>query len=188
MRKGVLIGLVLMGLAGLMQPEPAAAQPSPSFIYTVKFVCGTQMPLPTNPFPPVEPPVKPGNYATVINIENLTPNVSGVSVASWNASVAGGSGASGPVSLTLGQLQTADVTCNEIAKLALTIVPHNRPFITGFVNLITQTQLAVTAVYTSQGCTFPGESGGGEGRATCGGPTSIEVVPQTAVPFAVPPT
>jgi hypothetical protein len=36
--------------------------------YSAKFVCGTQT-LPTNT-PPAEPPVKTGNYATIINIHN----------------------------------------------------------------------------------------------------------------------
>ena len=48
-------------------------------------------------------------------------------------------------------------------------------------------QLAVTGVYTSQGCTFPRR--GDDRRAAIGlqRPVSIEVVPQVGVPFTLPP-
>src|SRR5215831_4158638 len=38
-------------------------------VYSVKFICGDQSAIP-NLRPPSEPPVKPGNYATAINIHN----------------------------------------------------------------------------------------------------------------------
>src|SRR5260370_16896972 len=39
-------------------------------VYSVKFVCGLQLPIPGQ-VPPSEPPVKPGNYATAVNIHNF---------------------------------------------------------------------------------------------------------------------
>ena len=42
----------------------------PPCIYSIKFICGDQAPVP-NLRPPSEPPVKPGNYAAAINIHNF---------------------------------------------------------------------------------------------------------------------
>ena len=51
--------------------DTASAAPSPAsgafLSYAVKFVCGYEAPLATSN---LEPPVKPGNYATEINIHN----------------------------------------------------------------------------------------------------------------------
>jgi hypothetical protein len=45
---------------------------TPRFSYAAKFVCGLS-PASTNLKPPQEPEVKPGNYATIINIHNPWP-------------------------------------------------------------------------------------------------------------------
>jgi hypothetical protein len=51
------------------QTDSAAAITLPQrFSYAAKFLCGVMPPAAFNP--PAEPPVKPGNYATVINIHN----------------------------------------------------------------------------------------------------------------------
>jgi hypothetical protein len=72
--------IVLAALAAIVGPQPAAAQtivfPTPSryyWSYAVKFVCGMQPPLQTATGQPGlgEPVVKPGNYATEINIHNF---------------------------------------------------------------------------------------------------------------------
>jgi hypothetical protein len=82
--RGTRIGrtaLVVAALIGVAHPQPAAAQgivfPTPSRYYwsfAVKFVCGLQPPLTTAAGQQGlgEPVVKPGNYATEINIHNYT--------------------------------------------------------------------------------------------------------------------
>jgi hypothetical protein len=71
--------LIVAALAVIASPRPAAAQgivfPTPSryyWNYSVKFVCGVQPPLQTAAGAQGlgEPVVKPGNYATEINIHN----------------------------------------------------------------------------------------------------------------------
>jgi len=133
--------------------------------------------------------VKPGNYATKINIELLGPgsiSSSTLQRAVWNVSIASpaGDGRSTPASISLSQLQTKDFTCAEIVRLASSLFPPGGvpKFINGYVNILTTSgvSLAVTGVYTSQGCFFePGEA------PICEGPVSIEVVPERAVPFSL---
>ena len=92
----------------LLKPEMASARGvAPSSIYAIKFVCGRQ--APTNVTPPVEPPVKPGNYATKVNVELLSPNPNKETVATWNVSL-DGDGVSAVVPIDLSQLQTVDFT------------------------------------------------------------------------------
>ena len=68
MRKSILLAIIVGATIGLLRAEVASAQPAPpSSIYAVKFVCGRQAPL-NNVTPPVEPPVKPGNYATKVKL------------------------------------------------------------------------------------------------------------------------
>jgi hypothetical protein len=186
MRKAIMLAITVGGLAGLLGSHVALAQPAASSsIYAVKFVCGTQAPL--NVKAPVEPPVKPGNYATKVNVELLSPPpASGGTVATWSVSLDGdGVSSSAPVALTQ-QLQTLDFTCANIVRLASSSpnVPSLPSFINGYVNVIANpgVQLAVTGVYTSQGCIFP-LPGIAAIQPVCSGPVSIEVVPELAVPF-----
>lgn len=189
MRKAVLLAIFVGVSIGLLTIGNASAQSSPS-IYAVKFVCGKQAPI-NSLTPPAEPPVKPGNYATKVNVELLSlPNPNGGGGVSWNVSLAGGGGPSlTTLANPLNQLETVDVTCAAIVK-QLGSGAKLPAFIEGYVNVIASpnVQLAVTGVYTSQGCTFP------PGVATiavlpsvCSGPVSIEVVPQVGVPFTLPP-
>src|SRR6516225_7688711 len=57
-----------------LQCEQAEAQTcsaaGPPCVYSIKFICGDQAPVP-NLRPPSESPVKPGNYATAVNIHNF---------------------------------------------------------------------------------------------------------------------
>lgn len=61
-----------------LTPDDTAAQQAAAgkyvYAYSVKFVCGYQPPLTNEPsgFPPGEPVVKAGNYATDINIHNYS--------------------------------------------------------------------------------------------------------------------
>jgi hypothetical protein len=93
MAKGTAFAVIGGLIAGLTMVGSAHAQtsPPPTPLYPVKFVCGTQASL-RGLIAPAEPPVKPGNYATVINIEAL---VSDTQVAT-TVSVANGKTVSGP--------------------------------------------------------------------------------------------
>src|SRR5690349_11179977 len=64
----VVASLAFIIMRSGQQPVTAttARQPGPTLIYSVKFLCGYQKPLSDR----LEPPVKPGNYATEINIHN----------------------------------------------------------------------------------------------------------------------
>ena len=185
MRKVIFLAIIVGGLAGLLRPQAASAQFIQVNVFAVKFVCGRQGPASTDLNLPAEPPVKPGNYATKINIELLSPlsiTDFGASV-SWQVSIPGGGHKSGPA-FSLTQFQTVDITCAEIVHAAFPGPAVPPKFINGYVNVITSVirTLAVTGVYTSQGCSF-----GDEGEPpTCTGPVSIEVVPETVVPTSIP--
>ena len=161
-RAALKIAFVAGAVAVAMQSVSAAAAGIP--VYTVKFVCGTQSPQ-ANLNAPAEPPVKPGNYATVINIESLAPEAATEEVLS-----VAGVGAFKMGVATLKQFNTVDITCADIAKAAGSSASA---FITGYVNLVVKGSLQVTAVYSSQGCTFAGPF-----RPVCGGATAVDVVPQ----------
>lgn len=185
MRKVIFLAMLVGGLVGLLRPQAVSAQSLTPSIYAVKFVCGRQAPASTDTTLPSEPPVKPGNYATKINVERLSPGAP-TPVAVWNVSIAD-DGVSGSAPIVLAQLHTVDFTCADIVRRASTLFPNGAPeFINGYVNIIANPSpivaLAVTAVYTSQGCTFP-QSADSQGAPICRGPVSIEVVPETAVPF-----
>jgi hypothetical protein len=68
--------VALLG-AAVLSATAAQAQPIPlqRWSYSVKFVCGLQRP---DPQAPGEPAVKPGNYATEINIYNPFAATSGI--------------------------------------------------------------------------------------------------------------
>jgi hypothetical protein len=180
MRKLSAIALLIFGLA-LLAGTANAQTSSAATIYTVKFVCGTQAPNPRL-VSPAEPPVKPGNYATVINIQSLA-EPSDILFALGQVSVANVTllGTFSPIAFTA-QFQTVDVTCADIARRAGSAAA---PFITGFYNIRTTLPLSVTAVYSSQGCAFP-LPGIAALPPTCGGPTAVDVVVQQ--PALVPST
>ena len=182
MRKVVFLAMIVGGFAGLLRPQVASAQTKP--IYAVKFVCGTETFTST---PPDEPPVKPGNYTTAINVEVLTPALTG-STYSWNVSIKD-HGVSGSQFVTATRLHDELFWCSSIVARAnaSNLFGGSAPplFITGYVNIFPNTgaALAVTGVYTSQGCVIkPGVA------PICHGPVSIEVVPETALSFTPPPT
>lgn len=181
MRRAMILTIfgAVLSLTSLLGISHAQTTPGPS-IYAVKFVCGTQQPNPRLTAP-AEPPVKAGNYATVINIQSFAPTNSietRISVA--NSSTIGVLPVVVGPTLTLGILQTGDVTCADIAEKLLG--SPNPGFITGFLDIVPAAPVSVTSVYTSQGCTFfqafvP---------PACSGPTSIGVVPQQ--PVVLPPS
>jgi hypothetical protein len=68
-----IISLAVLGLSYVhnvkaQTPEASITLPA-RFSYAAKFVCGFEPPT-TATTPPAEPPVKTGNYATVINLHN----------------------------------------------------------------------------------------------------------------------
>jgi hypothetical protein len=146
MRRGIVLASIGAGLTLVMAAGSSYAQTQT--VYPVKFVCGTQSPQ-SGTIAPAEPPVKPGNYATVINVESLVSD----NLVAVNASLAGGSSVDLPSLSGLSAFTTKDITCADI-EAAVKSSPGT--FITGFVNLTAQRNpLSVTAVYTSQGCLFP---------------------------------
>lgn len=175
MVKGRALALIGALVTVLTVVGSARAQTAPTPIYPVKFVCGTQAPL-LGLKAPAEPPVKPGNYATVINIEALASNVQVATI----VSLANGKPVSGP-SFGLLLDQTEDITCADISRA----MGASAPFITGFINISPASALSVTAVYTSQGCEFS-QREKANFPPECGGPTSIEVVPQQSVTPSAP--
>jgi hypothetical protein len=193
MRRVSFLAMLVGGLLGLLRPPVASAQSSSSIaqsVNAVKFVCGRQAPASTDIRLPAEPPVKPGNYATKINVELLSAVTSPATevFVSWSVSIAGRALSSSVPDLSLTQLQTVDITCAEIVHRAFPSGGAPQ-FINGYVNLISSpgVTLAVTGVYTSQGCSF-GESGDSQGSPICSGPVSIEVVPEQAVTVGFPAT
>jgi hypothetical protein len=152
-----------------------------SCVYSVKFVCGEQ-PSPS-PGPPAGPVVRPGYYATTINIHNYHLNQDQTASIQKTAVIAIPeppspatikSQVSNTAFVTLPPGQAFEIDCLDIFHL-FGKVPS--PFIEGFVELRpTPTTaafplLSVTAVYTSQEIGTP-----------VGGPVSIEVVPVQPFP------
>jgi len=177
MKKGSAV--VLGSVAALALVATARAQvagPGPGdTAYSVKFVCGTQAPQ-ANLNAPAEPPVKPGNYATVINVEGLNNDIGATAI----VSPAGSQPSSNTISLSpLSLFVTKDITCADIAK---TVGAPPPSFITGYVNIVDTGSrgLSVTAVYTSQGCAFPPILTAVGLKPVCSGAVDIDVVPQAA--------
>ena len=151
-------------------------------IYSVKFVCGVQSPIPSL-VPPSEPPVKPGNYATAVNIHNFH-NGQTVPIAKKAVIANTEKQPPGQISqfqrLALGPDQALEIDCPDIVSLLTAPGVQLPSFIKGFVEVISPFPLSVTGVYTAQGCDVP------NAVQLCppAGGVSIEVVPQQA--FAGP--
>jgi len=151
-------------------------------VYSVKFVCGLQLPIPGQ-VPPSEPPVKPGNYATAVNVHNFHNSLS-VPIAKKAVIANPEDQPAGAISafrrLTLKPDQALEIDCPDIVSLLANPTVGLPPFIKGFVEIVSPQPLSVTGVYTAQACdvTAAGQ--------TCAqtGPVSIDVVPEQ--PFAGP--
>jgi hypothetical protein len=161
-------------------PAPAWAQSCDFCVYSVKFICGAQGSDP-NLFLPSEPPVKPGNYATAINIHNFhmgpeqQVTLMKSAVIAYPENQQQDQVSPGPQSVTLKPGHALEIDCPDIVSLLPTGPPA---FIKGFVDLRgTSTAplppLSVTAVYTAQATTIPDAQPG---------PVSIEVVPVQPLP------
>ncbi len=179
----VLLAIALLGSTVCV--GQARAQPAPQYLYSVKFLCGLQT-LGSNVFkPPQEPPVKPGNYATAVNIHNFH-NADAVFVKKAVIALPERQTQRGPVSKfaqdALGPDQALEVDCTDIVNLFASpgtgaTLP---PFIKGFVEIVSPVQLSVTAVYTAQTCKNP-KAAGITSLGTCSqlGELDLEVVPQS---------
>jgi hypothetical protein len=148
-------------------------------VYSVKFICGDQSANPNLPAPR-EPPVKPGNYATAINIHNYHLDQTAViakSAVIANPEDAKSLGETSPSStIQLPPGRAFEIDCSDIVTLLGTPTAPLPPFIKGFVELRGSFPLlSVTAVYTAQQAIA---------GAAQSGPISIEVVP--VQPFAGP--
>lgn len=155
--------LVAQGF-GSRSAEAQAAPQHTLFNYSVKFVCGSidsppfKIPHRATAFEPNmmsasrEPPVKPGNYATAVNIHN--PHNDGVKLRK-KAVIARPQGQPlGPVSGwqfdKLGPDQALEVDCRNIASMFLHPGTTGPRFIKGFVVVQALRELDVVGVYTSE--------------------------------------
>jgi hypothetical protein len=184
MRKLALWVATFAALTALL-PAIASAQTRTSSVYAVKFVCGLQSPAGLTP--PSEPPVKPGNYATKINLELVLGEGAQVTA---NVSVAGLT-STAPLTLSLtAPFTDEDITCADIATAIASLYPNGAPpaFVNGYVNIIPPnlgTTLAVTAVYTAQGYYFS-PIGSVFLPPRPNAQVSIDVVPESPITVALP--
>jgi hypothetical protein len=189
MRKITILALIGVGIILISSVRASYAQvEAVESTYAVKFVCGTQRPNPSLTAP-AEPPVKPGNYATVINVQEVggtSDNAQSVRGIVSIANVATLYALAISPALTLTPFETRDITCADIIASAPTLATNG--FITGYVDLVTTGQpLAVTAVYSSQGCVFPLSAiGVAVLPPVCAGPVSVDVVPQRPAAVTTP--
>jgi len=124
------------------------------FVYSVKFICGSieTAEASRNSFE-VEPPAKPANYATAINVHNVAGGdleftLQGI-VAGVEPGDVSGSPVSGEATRQLGPNEAIEIDCPEIADL---FDPGDvtRRFVTGFVRIESPERLEVVAVYTNE--------------------------------------
>ena len=123
------------------------------FIYGVKFVCGVQPEAPCGCAP-----VRPGSYATEINILNPTGREVPVLTRPVPVVVAGAAAgreprATGPAKPSVTKLPAHGATmsdCCRILELVLGAVPAGPvPLTIGFIEIVSTVELEVTAVYTA---------------------------------------
>lgn len=164
------IAVVAAAIAVIASPQPAAAQtivfPTPSRYYwsfAVKFVCGVQPPLQTAAGQPGlgEPVVKPGNYATEINIHNfmyrevpLRKKV--VLLVKDTVPIGREPESQGPIAFDKIVLKPDWATmddCNRIWQLLnpnVPTLPAIMPLMVGYLVIISPVDLDVDAVYTAE--------------------------------------
>jgi len=172
--------LVTVALFALLAITPcfALAQRVPQVpIYSAKFLCGFSAASFSKGNLPAEPPVKPGNYATSINIHNY--NDFPVSICKKAVLAPSERCLTNPtathclppligkfVTLPLHPDQAFEVDCTDIVNLLNPVLPAGTtlpPFIKGFLEIVVlpgfpapqaTAPLSVTGVYTAQGCGF----------------------------------
>lgn len=143
----------------LLQSDVSQAGPSTTshgeFVYPAKFVCGSidgpDEGVDSHLRPAAEePPVKPSNYATTINIVN--PTDEDIEIVA-QGSIAVGDGFGGRVSAEQGFVleprQSMKLSCRDIVELFDDDVAGAQ-FLDGFVTIRTQREIAVSGVYTAK--------------------------------------
>jgi hypothetical protein len=154
--------MLILALAVVFTRQQAAARPleqaSGSISYATKFVCGLQGPT----WPEGgEPPVKPGNYATEVNIFNY--NTFSVPIRKQILLLVRGTavpgrepnfvGVSANDTITLPTNTATMDDCNRIFRLLNpgVAIPTPMPLMIGYINIISTqgTDLTVNAVYTA---------------------------------------
>jgi hypothetical protein len=187
MQSSIRVLLAIAVLGSTLCLGQAQAQTTPQYVYSVKFLCGLQVLGPRVFIPPQEPPVKPGNYATAVNIHNFH-NADAVFAKKAVVALPERQTQRGPVSNfvkeVLGPDQALEVDCTDIVSLFAPPVALP-PFIKGFVEIVSPVQLSVTAVYTAQTCKNPKTQKVSTQIGNCSqlGELALEVVPQN--PFVV---
>jgi len=188
MAKSIWLVLASVAVTVGLQPAPALAQTcngdgDGGCIYSIKFTCGAQSGTSN---PPSEPPVKPGNYATSINIQNLQP-ISDITVRAViaNAPNQARGAISRPSDIRLQRSQAVEFGCSDI--VGLFSPPVTASFIEGFVNIDSEVRdipgtsrlprLSVTAVYTAQAAAQASSVQATTAAVAQPGPVSIQVVP-----------
>ena len=119
-------------------------------VYPVKYLCGS-IPGSGDFSAGQEPPVKPGNYATAINIQNVLDEEAPFSY--W-ASVAFPDRDLGLVSPAasrdLGPRRATEIDCPQIVDLLAGTELADPQFVKGFLTVESELELEVVAVYTSE--------------------------------------
>ena len=151
------VWLPAITVAVLGSASPAAAQMI--FLnHSVKFVCGTQLPAPNLPGEPV---VKPGNYATEINIHNIQfsqqPAIKSLVLVVKDGEPIGREPRVQPPSpFLVVQMPPRNAMmddCNQIWEMAFPggpPPPNPMPLTIGYLSIISLMELDVDAVYTAQ--------------------------------------
>jgi|GEM_PF-1228480 len=145
--------------AGVAQ-QPIAAKGVFMWNYSVKFVCGVQDPLTTANGQQAlgEPPVKPGNYATEINIHNYVYREVKVRKKLLVMVDKGEALAREPKSVQPTKLDgivlppdgaTLD-DCNRLWELAGGVPPAPAPLMIGYLVVLSPVDLDIDAVYTAE--------------------------------------
>jgi hypothetical protein len=171
-RAWLVIGLIVVAVAGslsaVVDVEAQAPRPPNRFIYPVKFLCGSilgekvNIPDQGGAFEPnmgtpaTEPPAKPGNYATAINIYNFQRTAVEFTKTSVIANPQGQP--RGRVSTTIAEVlqpgQALEVDCPNIDAMFAPTIPTNGGnlprFAKGFVTLESPVELQVVGVYTAE--------------------------------------
>jgi hypothetical protein len=177
-----LLGVVAAALVRLYPSTATAQDQSQEFVYSVKFVCGTQTPASADQ-PPAAQPFEASDYATAIEVLNFQDGPVSVryKVALGRQLANGPSPVSNLLAESLGPDDALHLSCADIVNLLTRDRIGAVQVIDGFVELHSPQELSVVATYTARNCSA---SESCEEPGT--GRTSISVVPQTASTLPAP--